>query len=285
VAVETLTEAITLKLQRAEEHIADIQRRVDAYLREANPVLMVRTDHQAGEKVAFVKTDVPIPDQLSVVVGDAVHNMRSSLDIAMWFILSPILSAHSPKSLDRIGFPFGKNATTAQEYRQVLDSANVGLAGKRVYAAFEHIAAYPNGNELLCALNALNLTDKHRLILTTARTVTLTPRELELVDPHFIRSEGDPDEPTRFIRTDRIARMKYEYATLAERLAYQSIPPVEHKSKFQPTFEVGFGVGETFEGQHLVGALRGMLRETAITHLTLYDAMQDHDPAPASGAP
>src|SRR5262245_10297054 len=101
----SLTGALKLKLERAEHHVLDLKRQVNDYLIAADIHLVDRIDHKAHERVLLIKKNIPIPDVFSLIIGDAAHNLRSCLDIAMFNILARHIEAIDPKGVDHIHFP------------------------------------------------------------------------------------------------------------------------------------------------------------------------------------
>jgi hypothetical protein len=75
---------VNLKLDRALEHIEELDREVDAWI-ECTPYDAVATfdPSRHGYAVTISRATAP-PDRLSVLVGDAVYGMRSALDHLMY---------------------------------------------------------------------------------------------------------------------------------------------------------------------------------------------------------
>src|SRR5580704_15309143 len=72
------------KLERARLHIADLNSQKTSFL-EAKPYGV--TPEYYTEKdmtVYFLDRFTPVPTSLPLIIGDAVHNLRSALDIAAW---------------------------------------------------------------------------------------------------------------------------------------------------------------------------------------------------------
>jgi hypothetical protein len=187
------------------------------------------------------------------------------------------LAPSIPTAQDAITFPIAKSE---EAFEATLKSARVHFAGKEVFRAFKEIKAYPGGNDDLCSLHALNITDKHRLILTTTHAATLTSADLGLIDPEFVNAADDPNELTKFIGSDTICRIKYHYRNREERLAMERKPATEKKANWQPPFEVCFGVSEPFEGENVILALARTLKVTGMACVRLIYAVHNQEPPP-----
>lgn len=271
----TLTGALKLKLERAEHHILDLKRQINDYLIEADMHLVDRVDHKAHERLLFVKKKIPIPDEFSLIIGDVAHNLRSCLDIATYNVLAP----HVCGGHDSIHFPI---ASSEETFKATLQSARVHFAGKKVFRAFKAIKAYPGGSDDLCALHRLNITDKHRLIVTTAHAMLLKNTDLALIDPEFVRASDDADELVRLVGTETICRVKYDYRNRQERKAMERVPATEKKTNWQPPFEICFEIGEAFSGENVIAALARAFKETATAALAVIDAAQPQEAPPAA---
>jgi hypothetical protein len=69
------------KLDRAREHIGAVEAVVIAYHRSNPYRVVVEPDWELGRSVARVGDSVdPVPDAIPLILGDAIHAMRSSLD-------------------------------------------------------------------------------------------------------------------------------------------------------------------------------------------------------------
>jgi len=73
---------IRIKIERAKEHIDDLKSEVDAFRFSLNQpdVIGSKSNPQTGEFTFYI-IDLPeAPATLSTISGDALHNLRSSLD-------------------------------------------------------------------------------------------------------------------------------------------------------------------------------------------------------------
>jgi hypothetical protein len=147
------------KLERAEQHIRDLQTTIEAWikLRPYRPLIKAkRKDGDAWSVWIELLVDEPLPLNLPLILGDAVHNLRCALDHAMW---------------DLIGFDRGKQHKQLQFIvgftRVDFESSVRGVItpSQSVKDLLISLAAYPTGDgELLYAVHALDRADKHRAI-------------------------------------------------------------------------------------------------------------------------
>jgi len=67
-----------LKLDRAQHHIDDLKAQVDAFLAGKPFTLIIQMRSNPGKLALRVKRDRAIPESFSLIIGDAVHNLRST---------------------------------------------------------------------------------------------------------------------------------------------------------------------------------------------------------------
>ena len=146
------------KLDRARLHIAELESQNASFL-ETKPYDV--TPEYYTEKdmtVYFLDRFTPVPVALPLIIGEAVHNLRSALDIAAW-------TAYRSDNTDEgrhIYFPIAKDATT-YPYESERKLKGVKQSFKD---AINTLEPYAGGNDLLFGLHKLDLADKHQLLIT-----------------------------------------------------------------------------------------------------------------------
>jgi hypothetical protein len=96
-----------IKLARAKQHIDDLARETEQFAKSASSVVSEPGDN-AGDIVLRLRVAEPIPLHFAAAAGDAIHNMRSSLDsIAFELARRHCPGVDSDESLQRqCAFPF-----------------------------------------------------------------------------------------------------------------------------------------------------------------------------------
>jgi len=96
------------KIERSKQHTRDFEIALKAF-RDTNPYgFRIDDDLQTGDKIHRIAIRSQTPDSLSLIVGDAVHNLRSALDHLVW----QLVEANGQKPTDRTMFPISKDAAT-----------------------------------------------------------------------------------------------------------------------------------------------------------------------------
>src|SRR4051812_45511039 len=80
---EPLFRGPKLKIERAERHIAELQAAIDAFLGRDPYPYVIKDDAERGTRSVIMEVRERVPDELGPIVGDAIHNLRSALDIML----------------------------------------------------------------------------------------------------------------------------------------------------------------------------------------------------------
>jgi hypothetical protein len=153
-----------LKVNRANKHIADVKEAFRALEESYTSTIQRNPDTGIQEVVHAIPSLELALQELSPIVGDAVHNLRSALDIA-WY--STILRLLPDKISDWTKFP-------VKETRKGVEDALHGIeVDTRCSTLFEYIMfqiqPYKGGhNSAVFVLNELDILDKHMIPLELA---------------------------------------------------------------------------------------------------------------------
>ncbi len=151
-----------LKIERAKKHILEFEVERDSFL-SAKPFRVTARFNPEQNLTDYVVGVIPeIPDSLSVIVGDAVHNLRSSLD---HLACELVRDAGFPDS--GIYYPICENF---QKYQSESPGKTRGMPSK-AKDAIDSTRPYGGGNEALWGLHQLSVTDKHKLLVPVAHRV------------------------------------------------------------------------------------------------------------------
>lgn len=143
-----------LKVERADHHIADLERQLVAFTRENLDASIRYSDRDEGIDITL--TVIAPPPSIALTMGDAIHNLWSSLDHmhceAIWRDCGvKHAQLFFPKGRDRVSFEATCNGTTeaSAAIKDVLKSLEVFPGGK---------------GEVLYVANCLDRADKHSVL-------------------------------------------------------------------------------------------------------------------------
>lgn len=167
-----------LKLERAKHHINELNRATGAFLASGSHEITIEDDPSAGQRSLSIKRHKPVPLEFGLILGDAVHNMRASLDLLVWETLIP----YKPYPSSSIQFPIGNDRD--HYLKQAIPNRKITSAPKNIISAFNCIEAYPGGEgSLLHTLHHLDVSDKHKLLTPIISAAVIQDFSVEKVDP------------------------------------------------------------------------------------------------------
>lgn len=149
-----------LKIERAREHIKQFSVHVREFSEANGHDIRVYRDTNTGyDTLEFIPSKA-IPPELMCIVGDAVHNLRSALDVAM----SQIEFLTTDERTDDVIFPVYKRR---EYFEKAVESRLKGKAPERVINYIvDSIQPYETGNGApIWQLHRLDIEDKHRVII------------------------------------------------------------------------------------------------------------------------
>jgi len=228
-----------VKIERAVKHIRDLEAQVRAF-QETDPYTIIRKDDpDTGELVVFAGIPKPLPPPWGAIAGDAIHNLRSSLDL-LWRqvncpnTLSPLTPSEAFKVYDS---PDLLDAALAREKKPTRKAAMNIL---------KEIESFKGGNYLLCLLDTINDIDKHRVLIPAYNSV------------HAVRfwTESATPLPGSFPRQVHIQKLKPLYPVHDGTELWRTIvPPGEMYVNLEFLFSVTLGEVDIISGKDIVTTL------------------------------
>ena len=153
-----------LKLERAKEHINDLQTRAQFFADTHPHVISINRDEDTSDDILSISPAEPFPVEFSVILGDALHNLRAALDHA-WFGMIRDADRHTK-------FP-------VRETRDGFEAAIGGVEKRACEDIIRHlkdvIQPYRGGNgEMVLDLHTLDIIDKHSLLIANRQFTVIT---------------------------------------------------------------------------------------------------------------
>lgn len=152
---EDVFDSPKLILDRAREHIRELEARSQGFVEGCRGIPIVEFDAQTGEKVHKLRFTQKIPGKLRVIASDALNNLRHSLDQAVNAAAAELGGKRNNY------FPFAKDAGDID--RVVKDNCpSLHADIKDLIKTFQ---PYGGGDDLLYAMSRMSGPDKHQLVL------------------------------------------------------------------------------------------------------------------------
>lgn len=244
--------AILSKVERANEHIGNFEREFVSF-KESNPYRFnAKRDPNTRELVYYIENTVITPHRFALIAGDAIQNLRSALDHLVW----RLVEANSGTPTRNNEFPISEDAKNykANSPRKV--------KGMRPEAkeAIDAIEPYKGGRgEELWVLHRLNITDKHRLLVTVGAALSGMNIGIHLegkVEQHFGR-KSPPMPPIIGLIQDSKNPGKPIFPLEAGTILFTDAPDSELNKNMQFVIQVAFCESGVAEGKPVVETLHG----------------------------
>jgi hypothetical protein len=237
------------KVKRAKKHIHDLEILLEEF---ASSQLYTVTVEECTWKYGWLRNELSITIasdkqfriSAALIIGDALHNLRSALDILFHQV---ILSCD--------GIPDNHTKLPIRNCRKELEAAlNGALEEKKITAGvmdfvLNQIKPYKAGNEMLWALRELNDRDKHKLLVPTFKMMCISGI--------YLVNEKSIPFPYDTIFTSDSHRRRLDEDVCGRH------PTVHDKGK--ATTGIGFEAGVPFEGESIFPALVRISEEVTRT--------------------
>lgn len=239
-------EGAWVKLDRAKSHIVELAKGIRSYGDLDHMYLYEEHDVETNQIHTKVKIDQPIPAELAAILGDALHNLRSALDILVY----DASKDHPDFNPTTPAFPIGRDKT---EYNSKADR-HLQYAPQEVRDLVDTMMPYDTDEAWLWRLHNANIEDKHRLLIPVGSMV-------RSINPGISMEVPWQDEPIQapqlFIRP---AENQYP---LEDGDVVFSRPADATGDNLQPEarIEIAFGNSQAFDGMRLLPTLETLTAE------------------------
>lgn len=251
------------KLKWAEQHIRNLHGFWREFVDEKDAYRVAHEDNaKTGCRVYRLKHILPIPPEVSLMLGDAVHNLCCALDHLAYLAAVKFTGGAGP--FTGLYFPIGEDAIEfekallrSKEYK----AKKVGVKqrlGKDVIEALRGIQPYRRGRgELLWNIHELDIRDKHYLVLAVGSTNTLQsmlPSDRAKIKKEFLEIEDDALTPAMesalYLETSVSATIPLKTNTILRSVPFSE---VDENTKF--VFDVAFGEPQVLQGKPIIVTL------------------------------
>lgn len=224
-----------LKVERAKQHIRDLDDALKSFLSNSRHSLAIDQNPDTAEESLRVKDIGPAPRATALIIGDAVHNLRVSLD----FCACQIAVASGATSA-YVKFPF--YATRKELEGAVMGGKMKAAPPSVIDLIVNEIKPYRGGNDALFGLHDLDIIDKHILLMPIVSLLGFWQFSVEL---------GGGIELSN---CTVIVQQEGALISMAGR-----IPGIdgcsEIKDQGKPILSVLFGPGQPFQGEPVIQTL------------------------------
>lgn len=229
--------ASKLKTGRAKSHIRELDNGIIDYLKTKPYRVVIEQDPNSPNHLWTLRVRNDVPHTFSAIIGDAIHNLRASLDL-----LASDLVAANGGSTNNVYFPFAEDVDS---FERMIKERHVDRAGEDVVEIIRSLKPYKGGNDMLRAIHDLDITDKHKTIIPTL---------------HYV---GIKDLRMRNASGPILTISNMHVGPIEDGKILMSLPPANNikvGQYFQPSLKITFGNDQPMSGEPVVGALHEFVK-------------------------
>jgi hypothetical protein len=239
---------IQAKIERAKHHVHDLECRIKAF-RETDPYrITCETDAQSGHRVFRVHIRSQLPADIPLIAGEAIHQLRSSLDHLAW----QLVEANGEVPTKRTYFPI---CQTAAIYKAKFQGMVKGISPAAI-SILDSLQPYRGRYDGLGKLHELNIVDKHCLLLVVGYGLTrfgLSYNHPQLGDLLAnIPAVGKFMADTERLVSDAPSRGFMITEDGAEVAEIVGLPDVNMNEEVNCTFDIAFGDPQIVKGEPIL---------------------------------
>lgn len=151
-----------IKLERARTHINDLRFEIASFIRSEPYRITIEHDPETDMVGPFADIRALVPHYWAGIIGDAIHNMRASFDLALNAVVADKFFGDARASIYAFPsdqYPFGIpiiRGLSAEHYSKLID-----------------LQPYNTGNNDLRLIHELDIRDKHQMLVLAATASAL----------------------------------------------------------------------------------------------------------------
>jgi hypothetical protein len=229
------------KIDRTNSHIKGLQTEINQFLARQPYRIFVQNDTEVRQNRLCCEVRELAPVSFGLIVGDAIHNLRTALDI----LANDLVVFCTGKPDQEVYFPIYNDAATF-ESRGV---KRIEGASPAIIDLLRSVQPYNSGDNALRCLHDLDIRDKHKLIIPTVSHPAFHGFTARQRGTGGIMSIGT-------MGVDATQVGVQQFASWAQSLNMEYHPNV------QTTFAITFGKTESMPGHEIVNTLKFLSKKT-----------------------
>jgi hypothetical protein len=258
-----------IKIDRAKTHFSEIEAKVGQFFEREPYTVLINSDPNASKAIRYISPSVEqvfqvrvneeIPADWAAIIGDIVHNLRSSLDL-LAVAMARLNGVTAKRKIDEIYFPFGPDKNTFEKNALPQKLAHVS-AGARDFV--KKLEPYQGGNgDLLWRLHKIDIIDKHYLLIPVGASFDhflMVYRTRANPGEEFLELPAlkiDMKQPIFPIRGGEVLTT----VTFGGMASSGDVTNIEMQHIYKMPFAVAFGEGQIFERAPITPTLQKLIQ-------------------------
>lgn len=209
-----------LKIERANKHIADIEQRLLTSSDRYGPTMHINMN-TGKQSLDYFFTDNSLRRDIALIVGDAVHNLHSALDIA-WCGAVKNLSPGAYRSHTK--FPI-----YAEDTGEQLETTLIGrkIAPTLIDLAVNRVKCHKGGDADILALRKFDIDDKHELLIPMLTVVGINGVEVQEEDGTIEKLDITLARPNSYRRQFSVESKLKNHGEVRFKITFREGTPLE----------------------------------------------------------
>lgn len=241
----------TAKVNQAKDHMAQLQNEIKVYFNSHPYSVGAKKDPQTKRLIYYVTGAKELPEKISLISGDIIQNLRSSLDHLVYKLF--IVGTNGKTNGRHIYFPIDKDVET---YEKEKSRKTEGISDE-AKSLIDSVKPYKGGNDTLWQINELNNLDKHRLLVTVGSSFGSLDVGAHM---HAMMKKSFPDHdfpsiPLFIKPADILFPLKVGDELFSDSPEAKEIPDMQFR------FEIVLNEPGIVEGEPVAEVLRSMIDE------------------------
>jgi hypothetical protein len=240
---------IQVRIKRAKKHVVELDTAISVFLDTGPYEIGTKRDPNTRQLIYYLARVENTPADLAAIAGDALHNLRSSLDHLMWLLT--LANGQTPG--EKTYFPISDDAAK-HAAKQATIEASIGPNAANVLNSFQ---PYKSGNNDLWRLHKLNNFHKHRLLVTVGSAfhfVNVGPHLQASMEKVFSSGFQIPALPALHLKTtNKMCPLKQGDELFVD------APDAEPNQNLQFGLAVAFGQPGVAEGESVTDAFKTLV--------------------------
>jgi len=180
------------KLKRADENIVNLKVEIDAFISSGEYPVIPHPNSEVWQKAVDYHRNKLVPKRFSVLAGEIVHHLRSSLDHIVWHFSSD----DARKKPNGLEFPMFEAEPLEENEIKNYNRKIKGITSPDVRKLIKDLQPYSAGADVaddpLLIIHNMDRFDKHRelaIVISTA-FVTVPPDRPDLIQKFELYKQG-----------------------------------------------------------------------------------------------
>lgn len=213
-----------LKVERANKHIADIEERLRTSSDRYGPNLHIKAN-TGKQSLDYFFSDRSLRRDIALIVGDAVHNLRCALDI-VWGGTVAALGTKEPSAQRK--FPIDPNGDREKLKSALTKTHKIPESSPVIGLMLDGVKCYKGGDGDILALNALDIDDKHRLLIPMLTIVGIKGVEIENEDGTIDHVDMVIERPNSYRREVPLESKLKNHGEVSFKVTFREGTPLEN---------------------------------------------------------